>query len=83
MNTSDIDELRKAASIEGSELGEYWSSLCGAWDRRDLCSRDFHLALKTEIEAELESLREDFVFEEIAETAERTITILRLRGDAD
>lgn len=81
MNASDIEELRKAASIEGTELGEYWAALCGAWDRRDLCSRNFQLALETELAAELQSLRKDFVFEETTETVKSVIMISPYRTE--
>ena len=73
MNFRDkLEKLRDAASLSNDELGEYWTSLCEAYDSslRFGCSDSLEKALENEISLEYDRLEEEF---EIIET-EHTIT---------
>lgn len=56
------EELTEAGSIEGSEVGEWWTALSALWPIvNDGGSPEFERAVKEEIRSEYARLRRDFV----------------------
>lgn len=64
-----IEDLREAAQIEGTELGEWWHALIGLYPRIvDGGSEEFKKAFEKELVAEHKRLKEEFKIVETTET---------------
>ena len=71
-----IDELKKAAHLEGTEVGETWSSLACMWEyHRDYLSADFVDMLEKEIVNSYKDLKKNYKVIE----KERTYTRKEMR----
>lgn len=83
MNIVDMaSELEDAAGLDRSELGEWWTALVGLIPRVfDSASKEFRDAFENEIKSEHKRLKEEFILEEIMETAKYRILILKHKSE--
>ena len=76
-----VDELRKYADIEGSELGEYWRSLCYLHDHNGFYYRDqqFESVFIKKLIETLKDIKSSFEIATETKTITQTRTITYLK----
>jgi len=73
-----IEELTEAASLEGTEVGEYWGLLVDLWLRaRDAGSDKFLAALKEELLEQYDYLHEEYRLVEEERVERRKVKVLQ------
>lgn len=77
-----IEELYEASLLEGSELGDYWSTIISLYEYNTAgMSESLKQTLKKEILDQYEYYKENFIIETREETYTRTIRELVDIGD--
>lgn len=76
-----IEDLREAAELDGTEIGEFWASLCSVASKLHYgASDEFHRAVVKEIDGQHEYLKSDFEIVETEEIFTRKIRSLEFLG---
>lgn len=71
------NELRTAAELEGSELGDYWTLLCELYASPDFSTtKSFLSSVEKEIISQYKFLKSNFKLETREEQYTRTVTEL-------
>lgn len=77
-----IEELTEYASLDGTEVGEYWSSLVNMRDHNDAMGDAFSAALDVEIKEQVEFIRANYkVVEKEGQICNYKYRILEYLGD--
>jgi hypothetical protein len=75
------EELYYYASIEGSELGEYWEALSRIYTLYSIVDKEFLNAVDKEVKAQLQFIKNEF---EIVKTKEtREVVYERLKHESE
>lgn len=74
-----IEKLKEASEIEGTELGEGWNHLILIHNYSYIFSEEFNEAIIKEIQAQFNYLNEDFEIIEVEEIPRKPKTYKELR----